>query len=261
MRLQRLETPVPFGTERRHPQRRRLERRRRQAVARLAPLPGGLDQPRVGQRGQVLRDRLPRDRQPAGELGLRERPVVGEQARDLTPGRVGEGGEDRPRLSVEPASQAAAFWSRKARSSAELRVPAELVPLPRLGAELQRSRTPPASAACRPGPPRAGSPRASSGRLRSRRPAPTGTRTASGGSTASTVTRVVTPSSSHVNDPSPPGRRSSSALRPEPAGELLRLGDRRPDRLPRELERHLSLDRVLHRHRFLLVQLVWLRNL
>src|SRR3954468_13822507 len=85
MALQRGEPIVPLGADLLHPADRLRERRRRQRVARLAAGAGHLDEPGVLQRGEVLRDRLPRDRELARELGRRRTSVSAREQLDERP--------------------------------------------------------------------------------------------------------------------------------------------------------------------------------
>src|SRR5581483_3679327 len=68
--------------------------RLRQPVPRLAAATLRLDEPGVGERREVLRHRLARHRQLAGELGRGRRPALRQVADHLPPRRVGERAED-----------------------------------------------------------------------------------------------------------------------------------------------------------------------
>jgi hypothetical protein len=72
--LQRLERAVPIAGQRGQELLRHLHRGRVQPVAHAAPLARfGRQEAGLGQQGQVLGDRLPRDRQTAGQVRGRAR--------------------------------------------------------------------------------------------------------------------------------------------------------------------------------------------
>jgi hypothetical protein len=74
MVLQRVERAVPVAGQRGQELLRHLHRLRAQPVPHPPPLPRlGLDQPCLGQQGQVLGDRLPGDRQAIGQVRGRDR--------------------------------------------------------------------------------------------------------------------------------------------------------------------------------------------
>ena len=91
---QRGEPRVPGGTDLVEPLCRRVERRRRQRVARLPPGAVCLDEPCLAQRREVLRDGLARHGQIGRELRRRRRAPRGEGLDDEAPARVGERLED-----------------------------------------------------------------------------------------------------------------------------------------------------------------------
>ena len=88
---QRLERAVPVAGQRGQELLRHLHRRRTEPVPHPAPLAGfGRHQAGLGQQGQVLGDRLPRDRQPIGQVRGRRRAA-------RRPARPGwRGGSGRP---------------------------------------------------------------------------------------------------------------------------------------------------------------------
>ena len=69
----------------------------RQLVQRLATLAAPFDEPGLTQRGEMLRDRLPRDRQLGGELGRRCGLALGERLEHVAAVGIGERVEDAPR--------------------------------------------------------------------------------------------------------------------------------------------------------------------
>ena len=92
---QRVELAVPVAGQRGQELLGHLHRRGTQSVEHPAPLTLlGSHQPGLGQQGQVLGDRLPRDRQPTGQVRRRGRTVGGQRGQDGAPGRVGQGDED-----------------------------------------------------------------------------------------------------------------------------------------------------------------------
>src|SRR5262249_32285416 len=92
---QRGEPLVPARPEVGHPGDGVGERPGRDLEELLPPAAGGGDEPRVGQRAEVLRDRLPGDGQVGGETGGGRGPLLRERADHLPPRRVGERREDR----------------------------------------------------------------------------------------------------------------------------------------------------------------------
>jgi hypothetical protein len=105
MVLQRVEPAVPVTGQRGQKLLRHLHRRGAQAVPYPAPLAlFGRHQAGLGQQGQVLGDRLPRDRQPIGQVRGRGRAARRQRGQDAAPGRVGQGDEDLfgDRLDVRP---------------------------------------------------------------------------------------------------------------------------------------------------------------
>src|SRR5260221_5347167 len=95
MALQRCQAIVPLAPYLVDPRDCVSQGRRRQGVAGLAAGAGHLDEPRVLEGGQVLRDRLAGHRQIARELGGRRAAARGEQFDDLAPPLVRERREDR----------------------------------------------------------------------------------------------------------------------------------------------------------------------
>jgi len=93
--LQRAERAVPVARERGQELLRHLHRRGVQPVAHPAPLPRlGRHQAGLGQQGQVLGDRLPRDWQAMGQIRCRGRAPRSQRGQDAAPGRVGQGSKD-----------------------------------------------------------------------------------------------------------------------------------------------------------------------
>src|SRR5439155_26450093 len=90
----RLEALVPACAHFGHPRHRLAERRRRQLVARLATLTRRGDETGLRERCELLRDRLPRHRQPGRELGRRGAPARRDLADEVPPARVAQRGED-----------------------------------------------------------------------------------------------------------------------------------------------------------------------
>src|SRR5206468_2652600 len=94
----------PLRADLLHPVERVAERLRREAVARLAAAPARLYEPRIAERREMLRHRLPRHRELAGELGRGRRSARGERLDHEAPVRIGEGGEDRAYAVAHAAS-------------------------------------------------------------------------------------------------------------------------------------------------------------
>jgi hypothetical protein len=93
--LERVERAVPVAGEGGQELLRHLHGRRVQPVAHPAPLPRlGRYQASLGQQGQVLGDRLPGDRQPAGQVRAGSRAPGRQRGQDGAPARVGQGHED-----------------------------------------------------------------------------------------------------------------------------------------------------------------------
>jgi hypothetical protein len=93
--LERVERAVPVAGQRGQKLLRHLHGRGVQPVAHPAPLPRlGRHQAGLGQQGQVLGDRLPGDRQPAGQLRGGSRAPGRQRGQDGAPARVGQGDED-----------------------------------------------------------------------------------------------------------------------------------------------------------------------
>jgi hypothetical protein len=114
--FQRLERAVPVARQRGQELLRHLHRRRAQPVPHPAPLTRlGRHQARLGQQRQVLGDRLPGDRQSAGQVCGGGGPSRGQGGQDGAPARVGQGDEDLlgDRLDVKPGGLAGwvpRFW-------------------------------------------------------------------------------------------------------------------------------------------------------
>src|SRR5262249_10297204 len=77
-----------------HPLDGLLERGRSHLVASLAPSARRAEQPGIRQRGELLRDRLPRDRQPGRELRCCRRAACCHRLDERTAAGVTERGED-----------------------------------------------------------------------------------------------------------------------------------------------------------------------
>ena len=93
--LQRAEGAVPVAGQRGQELLCYLHRGGAEPVAHPAPFPRlGRDQARLGEQGQVLGDGLPRDRQPADQVGGRGGTARGQRGQDGAPGRVGQRDED-----------------------------------------------------------------------------------------------------------------------------------------------------------------------
>jgi len=84
----------------RHPVHGDAERSRGELVQRLAALAAAFDKPGLTQRCEMLRDRLPRDRQLGGELGRRRGLAFGERLEHVAAVGIGERVEDAPRRVV-----------------------------------------------------------------------------------------------------------------------------------------------------------------
>src|SRR5581483_6790265 len=100
------EALVPLSADLLHPVERVAERLRAEAVADLAAGSGRLDELCRAERAEVLRHRLPRDRQCGGQLGGRRRPAPGERLENEAPVRIGEGLEDRVYATAVHAARA-----------------------------------------------------------------------------------------------------------------------------------------------------------
>jgi hypothetical protein len=93
--LERVERAVPVAGQRGQELLGHLHGRGVQPVAHPAPLPRlGRHQASLGQQGQVFGDRLPGDRQPAGQVRGRSRAPGRQRGQDGAPARVGQGHED-----------------------------------------------------------------------------------------------------------------------------------------------------------------------
>src|SRR5437763_11912302 len=79
---------VPGGADVDHPRDRIAERLERHLVARLAAAARRAQEARVCERGQLLRDRLARDRKLRRELGGRRGPARGDGLNERTPSGV-----------------------------------------------------------------------------------------------------------------------------------------------------------------------------
>src|SRR4051794_3955674 len=88
------ESLIPLRADFGHPAHGVDERCGRERVAGLTALASRLDQPRLVQRLQMLRDRLSRDRQLAGQPRRGQLRPQRERAQDLPARWVGERGED-----------------------------------------------------------------------------------------------------------------------------------------------------------------------
>ena len=88
------QSAVPLPTDIRHPRHRVIQRRRRDAVAHIAPRTLTFEQARLGERTEMPDDRLAGDRQLDSEL-CRGRGLDCDCAQELPPRGVGKRSEHR----------------------------------------------------------------------------------------------------------------------------------------------------------------------